>query len=104
MGSLAQQFTDAMAVAERIKQGVKSGRIYVPTEKRGFEGKRKEVDYVEGGYMGRKNPFQNYHTSPQIANINFNPSFPTRKPEFQTKHQKTQEQLPPLPLPLNEMY
>nr|XP_034903475.1 uncharacterized protein LOC118040612 [Populus alba] len=104
MGSSAQKFTDAVAVAERIEQGVKSGRISVPTEKRGFEGKMKEVDYDEGGYTGRKNPFQNYHTSPQIANINFNPSFPTRKPEFQTKHQKTQEQLPLLPLPLNEMY
>jgi hypothetical protein len=76
-----------VAVAEHIEQGVKSGRIFAPVEKRGFKGKKKEVDHVEG----RKNPFQKYHTpsfSPQIANINLNSSFPTRKPEPQTKHQK----------------
>jgi len=76
-------------------------------EKKGFEGKRKEIDHVEGSYRVRKNPFQKYHTpspSPQISNINLNPTFPTRKPEPQTKHQRVQEQLPSLPLPLNEMY
>jgi hypothetical protein len=107
MGSSAQQFTDVVAVAERIEQGVKSGRIYTPVEKRGFESKRKEVDHVEGSYRGRKNPFQKYHTpspSPLISNINLNPTFPTRKPEAQTKHERVQEQLPPLSLPLNEMY
>jgi hypothetical protein len=81
----------------------------VPTKKRGFKRKRKEVDHVEGGYRGRKNKFQNYHTSPQIAKIKFNPSFLTRKPKPQIKNQtksfqRVQEQLPPLPLPLNEMY
>jgi hypothetical protein len=103
MGSSAQQFTDAVAVAERVEQGVKSGRIFTPTEKRGFESKKKQVDHVEG----RKNQFQKYHTpssSPQIANINFNFSFASRKPEPQTKQQRVQEHLPPLPLPLNEMY
>jgi hypothetical protein len=72
----------------------------VPTEKRGFKGKRKEVDYVEGGYRGRKNKFQNYHTSPKIAKIKFNPSFLTRKPKPQIKNQTKSF----LPLPLNEMY
>jgi hypothetical protein len=103
MGSLAQQFTDAVAVAERIEQGVKSSRISAPVDKGGFEGKKKEVYYVKG----RKNPFQKYHTpsfSPQIANINLNSSFPARKLESQTKHQRIQEQLPPLSLPLNEIY
>jgi len=107
MGSSAQQFTDDVVVVERIGQGVKSGRISAPVEKRGSEGKREEVDYVEGSYRGSKNPFQKYHTpsfSPQIANINLNSYFPARKPEPQTKHQRIQEQLPPLPLPLNEMY
>jgi hypothetical protein len=47
MGSSAQQFTDAVVVCERIEQGVKSGRISAPTEKRGFE--RKEVHHVEDG-------------------------------------------------------
>jgi hypothetical protein len=36
MGSSAQQFTDVVAVAERIEQGVKSGRISAPVEKKGF--------------------------------------------------------------------
>ena len=79
----------------------------MPTQKRSFEGKRKEVDYVESGYRGKKNPFQNYHTpssSPQITNINFNSSCTDRKLEPQTKHQRVQQQQPPLPLPLNEMY
>jgi hypothetical protein len=103
MGSSAQQFTDVVVVVEHIEQGVKSGKISALVEKRGFEGKKKEVDHVEG----RKNPFQKYRTpspSPQISNINLNPTFPTRKPEPQTKHQRVQEQLPSLPLPLNEMY
>jgi hypothetical protein len=85
MDSSAQKFIDVVAVAEHIEQGVKSGKIHVLTvAKKGFEGKRKEVDHIEGNYRGRKNPFQNYHTlsySPQIANINFNSSFPVRKPE-----------------------
>ena len=100
IGSSAQQFIDALVVCERIEQGVKSGRISAPTEKRGFE--RKEVNHVEDGYKGRKNSSQNYHTPSQIANI--------KKPEpFQAKsqignYQRVQEQLPPLPLSLNEMY
>ena len=56
------------------------------------------------GYMGKTNTSQNYHTPSQIANI--------KKPEpqnFQAKSQmgnfqRVQEQLHPLPLPLNEMY
>ena len=40
MGSSAQQFTDAVAVAERIEQGIKNGRISAPIEKRGFAGKK----------------------------------------------------------------
>jgi hypothetical protein len=102
MGSSAQQFTDAVVVCERIEQGVKSGRISAPTEKRGFE--RKDVNHIGDDYKGRKTSSQNYHTPSQVADI--------KKPEpqnFQAKsqignYQKVQEQLPPLPLPLNEMY
>jgi len=88
MGSSAQQFTDVEVVCERIEQGVKSGRISAPTKKRGFEGK--EVNYVGDGNRGRKNPFQNYYTPSQIANINLNSPSLTRKPEpqnFQAKNQ-----------------
>jgi hypothetical protein len=40
MGSSAQQFTDAVAVAERIEQGVKSGRISAPMEKKRFRSEK----------------------------------------------------------------
>jgi hypothetical protein len=59
-GSSAKQFTNVVVVSERIKLGVKSGRIFAPTEKRGF--KRKEVNHIEDSYKGRKNSFQHYHT------------------------------------------
>jgi hypothetical protein len=61
-GSLAQQFTNVVVVAERIKQGVRSGIISTLTKKKGFKGKMKEVDHVKGGYMSKKNQFQSYHT------------------------------------------
>ncbi|XP_061962423.1 uncharacterized protein LOC133682893 [Populus nigra] len=92
MGSSAQQFINVVVVCEHIKQGVNSGRISAPTEKRGFE--RKEVHHVEDGYKGKKNSSQNYHTPSQITNI--------KKPKpnnFQAKsqignYQTVQEQLP----------
>jgi len=81
MGSSAQQFTDAVVVCEHIEQGVKSGRIFAPTEKRGFE--RKEVHHVEDGYRGRKNPSQNYHTPSQITNIKPEPhNFKAKNPNW----------------------
>uniref|UniRef100_A0A6N2KNP9 Integrase catalytic domain-containing protein n=1 Tax=Salix viminalis TaxID=40686 RepID=A0A6N2KNP9_SALVM len=71
MGSSAQQFMDAVAVAERIEQEIRSGRISAPAEKRGFEGKTKDVEHFEDDYKGRNNQFQNYHNpSSEIANIN----------------------------------
>jgi len=63
IGCTTQYFTDVVAVAERIEQKVKSGRISMSTEKTSFEVRRKEGDHVEGGYMGRKNQFQNYHST-----------------------------------------
>jgi len=51
MGSSAQHFYDVMRIAERIEQGIRSGRIAEPIEKRSFVGKRKEneVNNLEGG-------------------------------------------------------
>jgi hypothetical protein len=60
MGSSAKQFTNVVVVCERIKLGIKSGRISAPTEKKGF--KRKEVNHIEDSYKGRKNSSQHYHT------------------------------------------
>jgi hypothetical protein len=67
MGSSTQQFTDVVVVCERIEQGVKSGRIFAPIEKRGF--RMKEVNHVGDDYRGRKNSSQNYHTPSQVADI-----------------------------------
>jgi hypothetical protein len=67
MGSSTQQFTDAVVVCERIEQGIKSGRISTPIEKRGF--KRKEVNHVGDDYRGRKTSSQSYHTPSQVGDI-----------------------------------
>ena len=44
MGSSAQHFYDAVRIAERIEQGIRSGRIAEPIEKKGFFGKKKEIE------------------------------------------------------------
>ena len=76
MGSSAQQFTDAVAVAERIEQGIRSGRISALVEKKGFKGKRRDF---EDDYKGRNNELQSYHNpSSQIANINFRAKDPLK--------------------------
>ena len=73
-------------------------------KKKGFEGKRRDVRHFEYDYKGRNNQLQSYNNpSSQIANINLQAkdqpkNFPKRN------YQKIQEQLPLLPLPLNEMY
>jgi len=108
-----------VAIAERIEQGVKSGRISTPMEEKGSGVKKREIDHVESSYKSKKGQFQRYNTpslSSQIANTNFNFPIPVRKPEPQNhqvknqdesfpkkNYQRTQEQLPPLSLPLNEM-
>jgi len=78
MGSLTHQFTDIVVIVKRIKQEIRSGRIFMPIEKNAFRGK-KEVDLIESGCKSKKGQFQNYNTpssSSQIANINFNSQFP----------------------------
>jgi hypothetical protein len=70
-----------------------NGKSFIPTEKKGFRREKKDVDHIEGGYEGKKNHFQNYNTlslSSQIANVNFNSLFPTKKPETQDNRVKNQ--------------
>jgi hypothetical protein len=58
-------------VAERIEQGIRSCTSFAPVEKKGFEGKRKDVEHFEDDYTVWKNQFKNYHNpSSQLANIN----------------------------------
>ena len=89
-------------------------------EKKGFRVKKREIDHIKSNYTSKKGQFQRYNTPPpssQIANTNFNFPIPTRKTKPQNhqvknqveslpkkNYQRTQEQLPSLPLPLNEMY
>lgn len=85
MGSSTHQFNDVVVIVKRIKQGIRSGRIFVPIEKNSFRGK-KEIDLVESGCKRKKGQIQNYNSpssSSQITNINFNSQFPVRKPEPQ---------------------
>ena len=51
----AQQFTDAVVVAERIEQGVKSENLCTHGKK-GFRVK-KDIDYVESSYKSKKDQF-----------------------------------------------
>jgi hypothetical protein len=96
------------------------GESLHPWRKKGFGVKKREIDHIESSYRSKKGHFQRYNTqssSSHIANTNFNFPIPARKLEPQDhqvknqaesfpkrNYQRTQEQLPPLPLPLNEMY
>jgi hypothetical protein len=96
------------------------GESLHPWRKKGFGVKKREIDHIESSYRSKKGHFQRYNTqssSSHIANTNFNFPIPARKLEPQDhqvknqaesfpkrNYQRTQEQLPPLSLPLNEMY
>jgi len=116
MGSSAQHLYDAVRIAERIEQGIRSGRIMEPVNKKGFVGKRKEteVNSLEGGYKGKG---KNYQTpTSQVTCINLaKPSIPNQpnQTKFPTNNQSNyqrrnnqqpEEQLPPLPITLKELY
>ncbi|XP_061965260.1 uncharacterized protein LOC133689413 [Populus nigra] len=122
VGSSAQHFYDAVTIAERIEQAIRMGRMLEPTEKKGFTGKKKdsEMNNVEGVYKGKKKNYHHYNfqiPTQQVASVNFTKPFPTNQqnpPNDQQSNQivnpprrnfqRTQERLPPLPLPLGEMY
>jgi hypothetical protein len=56
MGSSAQQFTNTVVVCERIKKGVKSGRISAPAEKRGFKRKKRSTILKMATRVGKTHP------------------------------------------------
>jgi hypothetical protein len=59
MSSSAQQFTDVVVVAERIEQGVKSGRISAPMEKKeGFWSKKEGLIMSKVAIKARKANFK----------------------------------------------
>jgi hypothetical protein len=112
MGSSAQHLYDAV----QIEQGIRSGRIVEPIEKRGFVGKKKEIEVnnLEDSYKGRSKSYQTPTT--QVTNINFaKPSIPNQlnqtkfpannQSNYQRKDNRpSEEQLPPLPITLKELY
>ncbi|XP_034932830.1 uncharacterized protein [Populus alba] len=112
MGSSAQHFYDVVRIAERIEQGIRSGRIAEPLEKRGFIGRKKEI---EVNNLERRS--KNYQIpTPRVTSINFskpptpNQPNPVKFPannhhNYQRKDkQLSEEQLPPLPITLKELY
>ncbi|XP_011015726.1 PREDICTED: uncharacterized protein LOC105119299, partial [Populus euphratica] len=109
MGSSSQHFYDVVRIAKRIEQGIKAGRIAEPLEKRGFIGRKREgdVNNLEGGYKGKRvDSYNPQIPSSQFTHMNISPPFSSN----QTKnHQRptaryTPEQLPPLPMPLKDLY
>jgi len=119
MGSSAQHFYDAVRIAERIEQGIRSERIAEPIEKKGFVGKKKEIEVnnLEGRYQGKGKNYQNYQTpTSQITSINFSKPSVLNQPhqiKFSANNQniyqrrdnrQPKEQLPPLPMTLKELY
>jgi len=93
MGNSTKKFIYIVAMTERTEQGIKSGKIFAPTENRGFGRKKQDVDHIKVGYTSNKNKFQNYNTpspSSQIANINFNFYFPIKKPKTQNNQAENQ--------------
>jgi hypothetical protein len=119
VGSSAQSFSDLVIIAEQIEQAIRIGRITDPSEKRGFIGRKKEVDVhnVEGEGKGRKHNVRPLMTIPPTSNINF--ISPYLKSQTNTQNisyrqnntfhpcrsfSANQEELPPLPIPLSEMY
>ncbi|XP_052304654.1 uncharacterized protein LOC127904525 [Populus trichocarpa] len=88
----------------------------MPVEKKGFIGRKREgdVNNLEGGYKGKRVDFHNPQVpTSQFSRINFNQTFSPNRTNNQSNYQNhyqrphtkyTSEQLPPLPMPLKDMY
>ena len=59
--SSAQYFSGPVAIAERIEQVIRLGRIANLTEEKSFIGKRKETDIhnIKSGYKDERKNYQN---------------------------------------------
>jgi hypothetical protein len=116
MGSSAQHFYDVVRIVERIEQGIKAGCIAEPLQTKGFIGRKMEshVNNFEGGSNGKiVDSYNPQIPTSHVAHINFNKPFsPNRannQPNNQNNHHRPNtryisEQLPPLPMPLKDMY
>jgi len=116
MGSSSQHFYDTVRIAERIEQGIKTGRIVEPLEKKGFIGRKREDDInsLEGGYKGKRVDSYNPQVpTSQFSHMNISQPFPPNRTNNQSNNQNhhqrpntryTSEKLPSLPMPLKDMY
>jgi len=103
-------------IAERIEQGIKAGRIAEPLEKKGFIGRKREGDInsLEGGYKGKRvDSYNPQAPTSQFSHMNISQPFPPNRTNNQSNNQNhhqrpntryPSEQLPPLPMPLKDMY
>ncbi|KAL3583075.1 hypothetical protein D5086_017407 [Populus alba] len=66
MGSSAQHFYDVVRIAERIEQGIRSGRIVEPIEKKGFFGKKKEIEIAPLPLPPMQPPFPTWY-NPELT-------------------------------------
>jgi hypothetical protein len=61
IGSFTQYFSDLAAIAERIEQAIRLGRIADSTEETHFTRKKKEIEVynIKGDYKGKRKSYQN---------------------------------------------
>jgi hypothetical protein len=113
MGSSSQHFYDVVRIAERIEQGIKAGCIAEPSETKSFIGRKMEghVNNFEDGSKGKIVDSHNPQIpTSHVAHINFNQPFSSNQANNKSNnHQRPNtrcisEQLPPLPMPLKDMY
>ena len=62
--SFARYFSDLVAIAERIEQAIRLGKIADSTEEKRLIGKRKETEVhnIECGYKGKRKNYPNKDT------------------------------------------
>ncbi|XP_073260719.1 uncharacterized protein [Populus alba] len=73
MGSSAQHFYDVVRIAKRIEQGIRSGRIAEPLEKKGFIGRKKEIEIAPLPIPPMQPPFPTWYNPEDSPNQNSNP-------------------------------
>jgi len=61
VGISTQHVSDLVAVAERIEQAIRLGKIVDSTEEKSFTWERKEIEVhnIEGDYKGERKSYQN---------------------------------------------
>ena len=116
VGAITQYFTYIMIKAEQIEQAIRAGKIVNPTKNKGFTEKKKDTNLNN---LEKGSHHNSYQEPISISNVNFFNPFPKNQintlnnqqntPTERTFHPKNNfyrnnEQLPPFPILLGEMY